>query len=114
MRAMSMSRIVAAAFLVSVLAGCVTSEGPYSRSAVSSLERERASHSVSRREKSAQTAHAAGFTGERTGVDRGAECASRRWLEPVNRSQCSGIPPDVPSGVGLASVARNVVLPTMN
>jgi hypothetical protein len=53
-----MSRIVPAAFLVSVLAGCVTSEAPYSRSAISSLERERAPHSVSRREKSTQTAHA--------------------------------------------------------
>ena len=53
-----MLRIVSAALLVSVLAGCVTSEGPYSRSATSSLERERAPRSVNQREKSTQTAHA--------------------------------------------------------
>jgi hypothetical protein len=54
-----MWRLIAAAVLLSALAGCVTSEGPYSRSAITSLESQRAAPAVaSRPAKATQTAQA--------------------------------------------------------
>jgi hypothetical protein len=54
-----MSRIIAAVILVSALAGCVTSEGPYSRSAITSLEPQRAAPvATNRSAKPTQTAEA--------------------------------------------------------
>jgi hypothetical protein len=54
-----MGRLVVAAVLLSALAGCVTSEGPYSRSAITSLEPQRAVPAVANRPaKPTQTAQA--------------------------------------------------------
>jgi hypothetical protein len=54
-----MSRIIAAVILVSALAGCMTSEGPYSRSAITSLEPQRAAPvATNRPAKPTQTAEA--------------------------------------------------------
>jgi hypothetical protein len=54
-----MSRIIAAVILVGALAGCVTSEGPYSRSAMTSLAPQRpAPAATNRPAKPTQTAEA--------------------------------------------------------
>jgi hypothetical protein len=51
-----MSKVIAAVILVSALTGCVTSDGPYSRTAVTTLEPQRAAPSVNRQPKATQTA----------------------------------------------------------
>ena len=54
-----MSRFIAAVILVTALAGCVTSEGPYSRSALTSVAPQRpAPVATNRPAKATQTAHA--------------------------------------------------------
>ena len=54
-----MSRIIVAIVLAGTLAGCVTSEGPYSRSALTSVAPQRpAPVATNRPTKATQTAHA--------------------------------------------------------
>jgi ABC-type uncharacterized transport system auxiliary subunit len=56
-RVTAMSRIIAAVVLMSALAGCVTAEGPYSNSSISSLEPQRTAPSATKRPaKETQTA----------------------------------------------------------
>jgi hypothetical protein len=50
-----MLRIIAAAILVSALSGCVTSEGPYTRSNISSVERPRTEQAQTARAPRRQT-----------------------------------------------------------
>ena len=54
-----MSRTIVAILLAGTLGGCVTSEGPYSHSAITSLEPQRAAPAVANRPaKTTQTAQA--------------------------------------------------------
>ena len=58
MRDAIMLRIILAILLAGTLVGCVTSEGPYSRTAVTPLEPQRAAPSVNRQGSATQTVQA--------------------------------------------------------